>query len=330
MRRVGDIFDELASFENLWAAWREMRRGKRRRPSVAGFEVEFDRHLFRIRRGLLSGAWRPGTPRMRLVREPKARLVVAAPVGDRVVHHAAHRLLAPVLDRRLTDRCYACLEGRGTHRALLAFLGAMRRHRQVLLLDMRAYFPSIDRGLLGEVMRRSIKDPRVFALLRRVADSGEGLYADPGLRRVLALPDDLPRPGCGVPIGNLLSQWWGNHYLRAFDHYLERELRVPYTQRYMDDVAIFADDPARLEDVRDAAAEWLWRERRLRLKDPAAAPRDCRVPCVYLGHRVTRAGIERSGPSRRRLVRRLRRVAAGGHHARLERALASLAGQPFG
>ena len=50
----------------------------------------------------------------------------------------------------------------------------------------------------------------------------------------------------GLPIGNLTSQIFSNVYLDRFDHFVTDVLRAPYL-RYVDDFALFADDPARLE-----------------------------------------------------------------------------------
>ena len=46
-------------------------------------------------------------------------------------------LAAPLLDPGLVEHTCACLEGRGSHRALLAFQRAQRDQRYVLPLDIR-------------------------------------------------------------------------------------------------------------------------------------------------------------------------------------------------
>lgn len=100
---------------------------------------------------------------------------------DRIVHHAVHRVLAPHLDRRLLPTTYACLPGRGSHRAVLAFVAALRRHRFALALDIRHYFLSIDHEILLGVLARSLKDPPLLALLRTIVESGAGLYQEKGV-----------------------------------------------------------------------------------------------------------------------------------------------------
>ena len=82
----------------------------------------------------------------------------------------------------------------------------------------------------------------------------------------------------GLPIGNLTSQLFSNVYLDRFDHFVTDVLRASYL-RYVDDFALFADDPVRLEAWRVRAGRFL-EGRRLSLHPaktrvaPAAAPAD--------------------------------------------------------
>lgn len=312
--------------DNLFGAWRDFRRGKRGRPSVIRFEVDAERRLLQLHRALESGAYLPGPYRLHVIREPKVRLVAAAPVGDRIVHHAVYRDLAPVLDRSLINASYACIPGRGSHRALLAFLAALRRHRFALLLDIRRYFLSVDRRILLAILARRIKDRRLLDLCARIADSGSGIYHHPEVRAALGLESGFPPEHAGLPLGNLTSQWWANHYLSGFDHFLKRDLCIAHVQRYMDDVSLFADDRETLVRAREQAQTWLLSERALHLKDPNAPVRSTAEVFEYLGHRVTRRGI---APLRSAVVRaehRLAELARLGDQARVERSWASFMG----
>ncbi len=326
MKTFGGLFDRLVSPANLWRAWREFRRGKRGRPSVRAFELGAEREALRLHRELSAGGYRCGEYRLMALREPKRRLIAAACVRDRVVHHAVHRVLAPLLDPGLTDTTYACLPGRGSHRAVLAFVAALRRYRYVLNLDVRHYFLSIDRRILIDLMVRRLREARLVELLRTIADSGAGLYRHRGVPEFLGLEPDFPPEGCGLPIGNLTSQWWGNLYLSGFDHYLKRELRLPHCQRYMDDTALFSDSRAQLVEARLAAREWLASERRLRLKRPEASPRSTRGRFTYLGYRVSRAGIRPADAMLARMRQRMTALMREGDDETIERSVASYRG----
>lgn len=276
---------------------------------------------------LHAGTYRPEPYRLLFLHTPKRRLIAAAAVRDRLVHHAAVRVLAPIFDPSLIDATYACLDGRGCHRALLAMVAAMRRARFMMLLDIRHYFLSIDREILIEdVMARKLKDRRVLELLRVIADSGAGLYTRPEVAEFLGLQPGFPPPRCGLPIGNLTSQWWGNHYLSGLDHFVKRELKVGLYQRYMDDAVLLADDAGQLVAAREAIAVWLWERRRLRLKRPAAPVVSTGEVVTYLGHRVSQAGVAPTRAALRRMQRRISGLVLRGTVEQVERSIAAYGG----
>ena len=311
-------WDRLVEPVNLWRAWVAYERGKRRRPEVATFALEADRHVHALAAELAGQRYRPGAYRLLRISDPKRRIIAAAPVRDRVVHHAIHRQIAPWWNRSFVDHSYGCLPGRGSHRAILRFREGLRRFRYVMQLDIAAYFYSIDRTILRGLLYRRLPEPSLRGLLASVLESGANLYRSPWVVDWLGWSEPA-EPGRGLPIGNLTSQWWGNVYLDAMDHLAMRELKLGGYQRYVDDVAYFGDDRDALIAVRDRLAEWLRVERRLRLKDPSARPRRADRIHDYLGYRVSRRGVELGPKARQRIYARLgRRV---GEPARLRAAI---------
>jgi RNA-directed DNA polymerase len=118
-----------------------------------------------------------------------------------------------------------------------------------------------------------------------------------------------------MPIGSFLSQWSGNVYLDGLDHFVKRVLKVPGYVRYMDDVALFADDAGALVRAREAIAAWLARERPLTLNRKRWDVCPTAHPAVFLGYRVSRAGLSPSRKIRRRLGRRIRHASGQGYEA---------------
>ncbi len=326
MKRHGRLFDKTASLTNLWNAWREFRKGKRDRPSVRRFELDCDRNIVQLKRLLNQNKYHHGSYRLFFVREPKVRLIAAASVRDRVVHHAVHQILSPLMDPSLIHTTFACLPERGTHRAAIHFMNALRSFDYALMLDIRHYFLSIDRNILMTLMQRKIKDSRILELLQNIADSGAYIYQIKKVKQELNLPRDFPPPECGLPIGNLTSQWWGNHYLSGLDHFIKRDLKIPHMQRYMDDLALFHNSKKRLKKASSTLKTWLMNERRLYLKEPFAEVRSSRGKFNYLGFRITRGGIT---PSRKLMIkmrRRLKHIADKGDAELLKRSIESYKG----
>jgi retron-type reverse transcriptase len=263
MRKPHDgLFERIAKFQSLLEAARKAVLGKRKKPGAAGFYANLERELLRLERTLLDGSYRPGRYVEILVREPKERLVSAAPFRDRVVHHALCAVVCPIFEAGFIANSYANRTAKGTHRAIAAYERYRDRRAHVLRCDIYRYFPSIDHAILKAEFRRRIACEKTIALMDLIVDGsnpqepvelyfpGDDLFAPYGRRR-------------GLPIGNLTSQFFANLYLDRFDHWVTEVLQAPYV-RYVDDFALFHDDPAVLADWRSRIERYL-EGRRLKL-----------------------------------------------------------------
>ena len=246
--------EKVASWENLFAAAAKARRGKSRRPDVEDWWMRRESELSAIRSELLSGRYEPGGYRFFEIREPKRRMIAAAPFRDRVLHHALCNILGPVLERQFIARSFSCQVGKGTTAARECCRQLVNHHRYVLKCDIRKFFPSIDHQILLAMLDRKVACRATRELIRRIVGSfqtGRELPAIPfdGEDRVVA--EARPR---GLPIGNLTSQLWGNFYLDRLDHCLTEGWRHGAMLRYTDDFLIFDDDASTLQTVKHAVA----------------------------------------------------------------------------
>ena len=116
-KRHDGLFDRIASFDAIVAAALRAVAGKRRKPVPAAFLANLETEALRLERELRSGRWRPGRYVEIEVMDPKRRLVSAAPFRDRVVHHAAHAVVAPLFERGFIHHSYANRVGRGARTA---------------------------------------------------------------------------------------------------------------------------------------------------------------------------------------------------------------------
>lgn len=256
MRPLRHLFTTITSFENLYRAYLNARRGKRDHGTVIDFDQRLEENLVGLQRALVSGCYQPGKYRTFIIHEPKRRLISAAPFRDRVVHHAIIDVIEPLLDASLIEDSYACRCGKGTHKALDRCQQFARRCEWVLHCDVRKYFPSIDHGLLQEMLRKRIGDQKVLQLLFLILDSG------PVQEPVLAWfdGDDLLTPIVrrrGLPIGNLTSQFFANLFLDPLDRMIKQRLRIRGYVRYMDDLVVFGRSVQELRKVRAVVEETL-------------------------------------------------------------------------
>jgi retron-type reverse transcriptase len=204
--------------------------------------------------------------------DPKTRLIGAPAVQDRVLHHALLAEVGHVFERRFIDQSFAAGRGRGPLRAVLYFLKCQRDYAWRLHLDIKSYFPSVSHETLRSLFASRITDRDTLELVRLIVESGNSVYASALARRTLG--ENCPPSGFGLPLGSWFSQWCGNFYLDAMDHYIKRELKVRGHLRYMDDFVLYAESKSLLTDARDAIAAWLATHRGLRLnpKHLAVAP----------------------------------------------------------
>lgn len=317
MKRLDGLWPQVIAFDNLWLAWRKARRGKSRSAGAVAFEWDLERNLLTLQQALASGDYRPGAYRLFTIYERKPRLIAAAPFGDRVVHHAVMNVIEPRLDRRFIYDSYACRRGKGVHRAVRRYQGWAQRYGYVLKLDVQQYFPSIDRLVLKDTLRRHLRDEPVLALLDRIIDGGP---EPPSAAPVYYPGDDLLTPlarPCGIPIGNLTSQFFANLYLNDLDHGVKEMLRVPAYLRYVDDMVLLADDKGQLWAWRDWMADRLATVR-LRLHPTKAKVCQVAEGLDLLGYQVFPYGRRLRNANGLRFRRRLRGFARGYAEGRLD------------
>ena len=165
--RVG--IAEVADWHNLTAAFGRAALGKRGRVDVENFRRNLDDELTSLREGLLRGDVSVGKMRSFTIRDPKPRLIHAPCFRERVLHHALITQMGPVMDRALVHDVYACRIGKGAHVAVKRVQHHARRWPWYAQIDIRQYFPSIDHGVLLDL----IEPPRVY---RRVKLSEDEPY----------------------------------------------------------------------------------------------------------------------------------------------------------
>jgi len=270
MQKLDGIYGQVVSKENLYRAAYCAARSRRYRPASADFYFCLEEEIGRLHRELSDKTYRHGNYRLFTIYEPKERLIAAAPFRDRVVHHAVHDVIEPVIDRVFIYDSYACRRGKGVHKALERAQGFLRQNRYCLHGDIRKYFPSIDHDVLKSIIRQRISDKDVLWLLDEIIDSAP-------------LTDHSQ---AGLPIGNLTSQFFANLYLNELDYFVKQKLRLRYYLRYMDDFLIFSESKFLLRGIKDALREFLRDYLRLRLHEEKSQIYETSRGLKFLGFRI--------------------------------------------
>jgi retron-type reverse transcriptase len=258
MKTYKHLFPQICDFDNLYNAFIQARRGKRRQPNVAAFEFDLEENLVTLQEELQQETYRPGQYTHFTLYEKKPRRISAAPFRDRVVHHALTRVIDPIWERRFIYDSYACRKRKGTHAALDRVTYFARRYPYVLQCDVVQFFPSIDHAILEKLLARRIADDKTIRLCRHIIASGRGIHNE--AYQMQWFPgDDLlaaARPR-GLPIGNQTSQFWANVYLHELDKFVKERLRCRAYLRYVDDVLLFAENKPTLHRWREEISRYL-------------------------------------------------------------------------
>ena len=306
MKRYGNLWPQIVDFDNLLLAARLAQKGKRFRGNVLEFNHTLERELFRLQWELKSRTYQPGGYRTFEIKDPKSRIISAAPYRDRVVHHALCNVIMPLLEPTLIGQTYANRVGYGSHRALMQFTGWARKYRYCLQCDVRKYFPSIDHAILKAQLRRKIKCPDTLWLIDTVIDASNEqipvIEYFPG--DTLLTPVERPK---GLPIGNLTSQSFANLYLSPFDHFVKERLKLKQYLRYVDDFSAFSNDWKELADARVEMEAYL-AKLRLKMHPIKSQLFETRYGANFVGFRVLPDRIRVRSDNLRRSRKRMKEL----------------------
>lgn len=310
--RASEYHGDL-NFRALHTAWRRARRGKKPSPNQLTFDDQWIDGLLDIEKALNSGTWQPRPTTCFIATAPKAREIHAPDFADRIVHHWIVPQLEAIYEPSFIFDSFSNRKAKGTHAAVERLQGFMREVESgqgggyYLQLDIKNFFNRIHRptlyGLLKARMERyglSIECRRaVHALLRRSPLKAGVTFACTPVERNRVPPHkrlDQAPPGCGIPIGNLSSQFFANVYLDRLDQFVKRTLRVQRYLRYVDDFVLVHESRRQLEAWQAAIAAFLFEDLKLELKAeiklrPLTAGADFLGYVIFPTHRVVRRRV---------------------------------------
>jgi len=223
MKRINNLFGKIADYENLRLAHTNAKRGRMHHKEVMKVDQYEDYYLQRLQQLLLQKTFKNSPYKTFQKREKgKDRQIFRLPYfPDRIIHHAILQVLEPIWKKVLIRDTYQSIKGRGVHSCKERIEEVLHGHDKMycLKIDVKKFYPSVDNAILKGIIRKKIKDQDVLWLLDEIIDSTQG-----------------------IPIGNYLSQYFGNMYLAYFDHWIKEKMKVKHYFRYCDDIVVLHDD----------------------------------------------------------------------------------------
>lgn len=224
-KKIRNCFDKNLTFEKLLLAHKRARQHKVYRNEVIQFEINLENNIVNLLNSIKNGTYHVGKYSSFLVFEPKERLIKKLPYIDRIVHQwYIEEFIKPFFYPRLIKTTFACIDNRGTHKAVIQVQKYMQTFKRnygdfwILKCDIHKFFYSIDPNILFRIMQKYIADKKLLAFTHKIIFE----------RRTI-------EEKVGIPIGNFTSQFFANIYLNELDQFVKRKLKVKYYARYMDD-----------------------------------------------------------------------------------------------
>lgn len=238
MKRHGNLFDKIVDLENLKLATHNAKKGKRSKTCVKRFEENEKENILNLQKDLIDGRFKTSEYKTKQIYEPKERTIYILPFyPDRIVQHAIMNILEPIWDGLMIDNSYACRKNKGQHAGSRKCMEYVRKYDYFLKADIKKFYPSIEHDLLYKIIQKKIKCKRTLGLLRDI------IYSVPGKKN--------------VPIGNYVSQWFGNIFLNELDMMIKHTLKCKAYIRYCDDFILFSNSKKQLHHWKDRIESFL-------------------------------------------------------------------------
>ena len=268
--------------KEIYNAYLACRLEKRSSPDALLFEMNQEEEILRLADELNKKTYLPSTSVCFYLNKPKSREIFAAHFRDRIVHHIIYSRLAPTWEKIFIDQSFACRPEKGTHKGAGVLQDYCRKITKsgkqkayYLKLDVANFFMSIDKNILYKILARKCSDSELLWLIHvslfhdpttDVMNIGRASYAG-------KLPPHKSlfnaKPHCGLPIGNLTSQFFANVYLNELDQYAKHVLKCHYYLRYVDDFVLLSISKGQLLQWKVDIVQFLWQRLHLDLNPEA-------------------------------------------------------------
>ena len=284
---IRNIYHEMTSFNSLRVAEGEVTKGKGEKQEVLAFEDNLEDNLHDISNGLRHGRVPQVHYKSFYVYSPKVRKVIYIDYASKVIQRAAYDYLNPRLNKTFISDTYACIPGKGQHKAMLKVKSWMEETRTqpgdwyYYKFDVAKFFYRIDHETLMAMLHHKVDDRRAVELLEYYICNTSRPFGLPLCANQAEIDEEDMLWEVGIPIGGGLSHTLGNLYLDPLDQFIKRELGVEKYARYMDDGVMFDNDKHRLIENGKRAEEFVQEKLKLEFNAKTALrPARCGVEFV--------------------------------------------------
>lgn len=249
MKRYGNLYSKIWDLDNIKFAHKNARKGKLHYQEVQTINENEEIYALQIQNMLKNKTFKNSEYKVFIKNDNgKEREIYKLPYfPDRIIHHCIMQIIEPIWTKSLISDTYSSIKERGIHKGVKRIKEALKDRENTkycLKMDVKKFYPSINHTILKSIIRQKIKDVDILWLLDEIIDSTKG-----------------------VPIGNYLSQYFGNLYLSGLDHWIKEQNHCKYYFRYCDDMVILHSDKKFLSNLCKDIQIYLNKNLKLNLKE---------------------------------------------------------------
>lgn len=232
MKRKGFLYQDICSGENIIKSVLDSAKGKRKKRAIQRVFKDTAAAVIYVKSLLENKTYIPSkyveakiydglSNKERTIFKPRY-------YPDQIIHWCLINVIRPLIMRGMYKWSCASIPNRGGLYAKKAcekwIQTDPKATKYCLKIDIRKFYPSIDKDVLKRKLRTLIKDEDCLWLADSIIDSHS----------------------TGLPIGNYTSQWFANFYLQDTDYFIKQKLGIVHYIRYMDDMVLFGPNKREL------------------------------------------------------------------------------------
>ena len=245
------LIDKVWREDNLRAAFKDVAANKGSagvdHVDVTAYAERLDAEIAKLAEELQTGTYRPQPLKRVYIDKPgsvEKRPLGIPTVRDRTVHGAVKQVVEPIFEAGFAANSYGFRPGLGCKDALREVQRLLDDGwTQVVDVDIKSFFDTIDHELLMKQIEARISDGRLLDLMRLFLKQGvlDGM--------------DHWVPEEGTPQGGVISPLLANVYLNPLDWLL---LKGGYrSARYADDMVILCRTAAEADAALSLVRQWM-------------------------------------------------------------------------
>lgn len=293
-KTVRNEYDKKLTYGNLMKAHIQSRKGKGYRKEIILFNLKQEEYIMWLYKKLKEEKYKHGGYAIFYVTEPKIRKIEKSKYIDRIVHRwYVNSFIEPYFIPQFIHTSYACLKGKGMHKACLDVQQSMKHCKNIweeyyiLKMDIKKYFENINKDILYRIIERKIKDKKILWISKEIIYSNEGKT--------------------GLPIGNYTSQMYANIYLNELDQYVKTELKCKYYFRYMDDVILLLKTKEEAKEILEKIRRFLKEKLELELNQKTQIFKS-KQGVNFCGYKINEYRLKIRDKGKRKLKKKVKKL----------------------